>query len=193
MRLSTFLPFALFPLASCITRYDTVAIHFSTDPPGADLVVNGVPTGFATPCMVALEKERQVITLEKQGYQIPARVLFPDPYNDTWLISEASVGPHTYNFATFINLDEFLQPIRTENELIPARVFVRLRRLVDGPGVGETRDEALVDEIGEEGELIPVEELMGVPPRKPAEESLPDEEGPDTEGAEPVETPDDEA
>lgn len=192
MRLSTFLPFALLPLASCITRYDTVAIHFSTDPPGADLVVNGVPTGFATPCMVALEKERQVITLEKQGYQIPARVLFPDPYNDTWLMSEASVGPHTYDFATFINLDEFLQPVRTENELIPARVFVRLRRLVDGPGVGETRDEALTDEIGEGGELIPVEELMGVPPKAPDEPPVTDDEGANAEDTEPSETSGDE-
>jgi len=117
--------------SSCVMSRDTVAIHFSTDPPGADVLIDGRPTGFATPCMIALEKRRQVVSLEKQGYQVPVRVLFPDPYNDTTFFSEASVGPHTYPFFIFINLDDFLQPIVTKNELVPARVFVRLRRRVD--------------------------------------------------------------
>jgi hypothetical protein len=127
------LPLALLcaALASCVTDYESIPIHFSSDPPGADVVVNGVPTGFATPCMVALVKEKQVVTLEKTGYQIPARVLYPDPYNDTWFWIEASVGPHTYPFPTFINLDDFLQPVVRKNELIPARIYVRLKRLVD--------------------------------------------------------------
>lgn len=120
-----------FLATSCVTAYDTVAVHFSSEPPGAAVLVNGRPTGFSTPCMVALEKERQIITFEKQGFQVPARILYEDPFNDTWLMSEATVGPHTYNFATFINLDLFLQPVRTKNELIPGRVFVRLRPLAD--------------------------------------------------------------
>jgi hypothetical protein len=118
-------------LASCTTYRETVAIHFSSEPPGADVVVDGVPSGFATPCMVALEKRRQVITLEKVGYQVPARVLEPDPHSDTWYWSEATVGPHTWNFPTFINLDDFLQPLVARNELVPARLFVRLEREAD--------------------------------------------------------------
>ncbi|MFT7670376.1 MAG: hypothetical protein ACI8X5_003084 [Planctomycetota bacterium] len=118
-------------LASCVTSLDTVTIHFSSDPPGADVVVDGVPSGFATPCMIALDKERQVITLELRGYQAPVRILFPDPYTDSWLYSEASVGPHTWEFPTFINLERFLQPVEKKNELIPARVHVRLRREAD--------------------------------------------------------------
>ncbi|MFT7485131.1 MAG: hypothetical protein ACI9F9_000978 [Candidatus Paceibacteria bacterium] len=118
-------------LSSCSTYRDTVAIHISSDPPGADVVVDGVPTGYATPCMVALPKHRQVISIEKEGFQIPRRILFPDPYNDTWLYSEATVGPHTFDFLTFISLDDFLEPVVTKNELIPARIFVRLKRLTD--------------------------------------------------------------
>jgi hypothetical protein len=118
-------------LASCTTYRDTVAIHFSSEPPGADVVVDGVPTGFATPCMVALEKRRQVVTFEKVGYQVPARVLEPDPYNDTWYWSEATVGPHTWDFPIFIDLDDFLQPVVARNELGPARLFVRLAREAD--------------------------------------------------------------
>ena len=63
--------------SSCVTYRETVAIHFSSDPPGADVVVDGVPSGFAPPCMIALEKREQVVTIEKQGYQVPARRLYP--------------------------------------------------------------------------------------------------------------------
>jgi hypothetical protein len=117
--------------SSCVTHRDTVAIHFSTDPPGADLYVDGVPSGFSTPCMVALKKERQVVTLVKPGYQIPVRLLFPDPVNDSWLMQEASVGPHAFKFPILIDLDDFLEPIRPMRELIPGRIFVRLKRLSD--------------------------------------------------------------
>lgn len=118
-------------LVSCISYTETVAVHFSSDPPGADVVVDGVPSGFATPCMIALQKEEQIITIEKEGYQVPARRLYPDPYSDTWFWSEATVGPHTFDFPTFIDLDDFLQPVETKNELVPGRVFVRLKRLSD--------------------------------------------------------------
>ncbi len=118
-------------LASCTTYSESVPIHFSTQPPGADVVVDGVPTGFATPCMVALEKRRQIVTFEKTGYQVPARILEPDPYNDTWYWSEATVGPHTFDFPILINLDDFLQPVVARNELIAARIHVRLKREAD--------------------------------------------------------------
>jgi len=118
-------------LASCTTYRETVAVHFSSQPPGADVIVDGVPTGFATPCMVALEKRRQLVTFEKVGYQVPARVLEPDPYTDTWFWSEATVGPHTWDFPTFIDLETFLQPVTARNELVAARLFVRLDRAAD--------------------------------------------------------------
>ncbi len=117
--------------SSCVTYRETVAIHFSSDPPGADVVVDGVPSGFATPCMIALEKREQVVTIEKQGYQVPARRLYPDPHSETWFWAEATVGPHAFDFFTFINLEDFLQPVQTKNELVPGRVFVRLRRTSD--------------------------------------------------------------
>ncbi len=118
-------------LSSCITYRETVAIHFSSDPPGADVYVNGVASGFATPCMIALKKEKQIVSLHKKGFQAEGRALFPDPENDTWYYSEATVGPHTFDFPTLINLDEFLQPVTPTRELIPGRVFIRLKRESD--------------------------------------------------------------
>lgn len=120
-------------VGSCATYRETVAIHFSTDPPGADVIVNGVPSGYATPCMVALPKEHQVITFEKPGFQVPRRVLFSDPANVTWFYTEATVGPHTFDFPIFINLDDFLDVVHQRGELMPGRVFVRLKRLSDAP------------------------------------------------------------
>ncbi len=118
-------------LASCTSYRDTIAIHFSSDPPGADVLIDGVPTGFATPCMIALEKKEQAVSLQKSGYQEAKREVFPDPYNDTWYWSEASVGPHTFDFGLFINLDDAIRPVQRRNEVIPARIFVRLKRLSD--------------------------------------------------------------
>jgi hypothetical protein len=131
-------------LSSCITYRETVAIHFSSDPPGADVLVNGVASGFATPCMIALKKEKQIVSLRKNGFQSEGRYLFPDPKNDTWYFGEATVGPHTFDFPSLINLDEFLQPVTPMRELIPGRIFIRLKRESDLHEV-ETADESAGD------------------------------------------------
>lgn len=123
------LPLAL--LASCATYRDTIPIHFSSDPPGADVLIDGVPSGMATPCMIALPKKEQVVSLKRNGYVEAKRRVFPDPYTDTWYWSEATVGPHTWDFFLLINLDDTLQPYPRRNELLPKRIFVRLERLSD--------------------------------------------------------------
>ncbi|MCB9916193.1 MAG: PEGA domain-containing protein [Planctomycetes bacterium] len=117
--------------ASCVTYHDYEAVHLSSTPPGAMVLVDGVASGFSTPCKIALDKREQVITLEKPGYAPAARRLVPDPYNDTWFWSEASVGPHTYDFPLWINLDQFVTPVERRNELEPARIHVHLKRLAD--------------------------------------------------------------
>jgi len=129
----SFAALVLAALASCTTYRDTVAIHFSSSPPGADVLINGVTTGFATPCMVALEKEHQIVSLSKPGYQVTSRELYPDPYNDTWFWREATVGPHSWDFPLLIGLEDFLQPVDRKNELIPARIYIKLKRAGDTP------------------------------------------------------------
>jgi len=133
MRLARTLPTLLLLglAASCTTYRDTVAIHFSSTPPGADILVDGVPTGFATPCMIALEKKEQVITFSKPGFVEAKREVYPDPENHTWFWREATVGPHTFDFPLFINLDDAITPVKRDNELIPARIYVRLQLLAD--------------------------------------------------------------
>jgi hypothetical protein len=118
-------------LASCTTYRDYKAVHLSSTPPGASVLVDGVPSGFATPCMLALEKKTQVVSLDKSGYLIAERQLVPDPYNDTWYWREASVGPHTFKFGLWINLDDFITPIKRMNELEASRIHVHLKRLAD--------------------------------------------------------------
>lgn len=133
MRLVRSLPIILLLglLASCTTYRDTVAIHFSSTPPGADVLIDGVPSGFATPCMIALEKKEQVISLKKPGYAEAFRAVFPDPENQTWFWGEATVGPHTADFLLFINLEDAVTPLKRENELLPGRIYVRLARQAD--------------------------------------------------------------
>ncbi len=118
-------------VSSCTTYQDYKAVHLSSTPPGAKVLVDGVPSGFATPCMLALEKRPQVVSLEKMGYAVSNRKLVPDPSNDTWYWSESTVGPHTFHFGLWINLDDFLTPIKRMNELSASRIHVQLKRLSD--------------------------------------------------------------
>ena len=118
-------------LGSCTTYRDYKAVHLSTTPPGASVLVDGVPSGFATPCMIALEKKAQVVSLEKPGFLSADRQLVPNPYNDTWYWREASVGPHTFHFGLWINLDDFITPVKRMNELEASRIHVHLKRVAD--------------------------------------------------------------
>lgn len=118
-------------LASCTTYHDYKAVHLSSTPPGASVHIDGVPSGFATPCMIALEKEAQVVSIHKSGYVVSERKLVPDPYNDTWYWTEATVGPHTFDFGLWINLDDFVTPIKRMNQLEASRIHVHMKRLSD--------------------------------------------------------------
>lgn len=118
-------------LAGCTTYRDYKAVHLSSTPPGAQVLVDGVPSGFSTPCMIALEKRAQVVALEKPGFSIAERKLVPDPYNDTWYWSESTVGPHTFDFGLWINLDDFITPIKRMNTLEASRIHVHLVRSSD--------------------------------------------------------------
>ncbi|HIG10444.1 MAG: PEGA domain-containing protein [bacterium] len=115
----------------CTTYRDYQAVHISSTPPGAVVLVDGESSGFATPCMLALEKRTQVVSLEKPGFLAAERELVPNPKNDTWLWSEASADPQTANFALWINLDDFVAPVRRTHELEGARIHVHLKRLAD--------------------------------------------------------------
>lgn len=129
---------AVVPLASCLSwlkpRPDFTwdkrpsGVSFATTPPGADVIIDGMPSGYATPCIVALdEDETYRIEFELEGYRTAGLFLSP---NRRWFLvpyKESSRAPRVWNFPLWLPLGAFLMPIRTNTALAPSRIHLRLR------------------------------------------------------------------
>lgn len=128
----------LAPLASCLAwsspRPDLLwdrkpaGVNFATTPPGAAVVIDGVDSGFATPCMIKLDEgDSYRVEFELPGYQTAGLYLAPDrrwflvPYIDT------NRPPRVWNFPLWLPFGEFWLPLRTSTALAPSRIHLRLR------------------------------------------------------------------
>ena len=128
----------LVPLESCLAwttprpdfRFDRrpAGVSLSTTPPGANVIVDGLDSGFATPCMLAFdEDETHRVEFELQGYRTAGLYLSP---NRRWFLipyDDAGRPPRTWHFPLWLPLGEFLLPVRTNSGLAPSRVHLRLR------------------------------------------------------------------
>jgi hypothetical protein len=121
-----------FSLASCSLFRRERGVSFATDPPGAKVVLDGKDTGFVTPCLLYVSDDNGVkVDLVRPGYETAHRVL-----NDRWtahtiLWNEMSVHYNTWDFPLFLNFEDFFIFLKVDDEPIPARIFVRLRREAD--------------------------------------------------------------
>ena len=115
--------------AACTT---TSPVSLSSDPPGAAVYVNGVHSGFTTPCIMSLEKdENHEVALVLDGYDTAERSIVNDPTYETILWREMSVLPKTWRFPLWLNLEDFFVPVKKRFLLKPSRIFVRLSRTAD--------------------------------------------------------------
>ena len=103
-------------------------VMIASHPAGARVLINGRDSGFATPCCLALDAEKQRIDLVLDGYQTASRIVTDD--NRTYLIywNEAYLGPNSYHAAIFLNFYDFWVPVRFEETYAPERLFVRMRQ-----------------------------------------------------------------
>jgi len=125
-------------LASCMTwpspRPNLVwderpsGVSFSTHPPGAIVVIDGQPSGFATPCIIDLEESDSYrVEFELNGYQTAGLYVTPNrqwslvPYND------ASTPGFGWQFPLWLPFGDFWMPLRTNTALSPSRIHLRLR------------------------------------------------------------------
>ena len=130
--------FSLLLLSSCLSwttvRPDFVwdrrpaGVSLATTPPGAMVVVDGVDSGFATPCMLDFDTdESHRVELELDGYSTAGLYLMPNrrwfliPYND------ANRAPRVWRFPLWLPMGEFFLPVRTNTALAPSRIHLRLR------------------------------------------------------------------
>lgn len=103
-------------------------VSLSTSPPGANVIIDGFDSGFATPCIIAFdESESYRVEFELHGYRTAGLYLTP---NRTWELVpyiDSGRAPRVWNFPMWLPLGEFLIPVRTNTALAPSRVHLRLR------------------------------------------------------------------
>lgn len=127
--------------ALCGCKITERPVSLQSDPPGANILVDGEETGFVTPALLRLDRKRQTVRLELPGYVAEERELIPGKRRGTLYWREMSVSYRTWNFPLWLNRDDVFTPYKVDKSLMPNRLFVRMRREADVRSA--SRDETL--------------------------------------------------
>jgi hypothetical protein len=100
-----------------------------TEPPGALVRINGVDSGFATPCVLDLDDQSvETVELELAGYRTERHELRDGEWTRALLWPEMSAGTHTWRFPLFLSFEHAIRPFETSNGATPPRIHARLVR-----------------------------------------------------------------
>lgn len=128
--LRTLQSFALLLLTTaCISNSRPAGTLFSSQPPGARLVVDGRDAGMVTPCYVDLaDGDRHRISLELTGYEPALLKLGPDKRTwwITWAKGNAAWGGG-FLFPLFLPAGDLFFPYRSDKGPRPERVHIHLQ------------------------------------------------------------------
>jgi len=106
-------------------------VSFSSDPAGARIIVDGRDSGFVTPALLQLDRERQIVRLELDGYVAEERLLREGNRKSTLYWREMSVSYRTWHFPLWLNRDDTFTPYKRDKSLMPNRLFVKFKREAD--------------------------------------------------------------
>jgi hypothetical protein len=120
-------PALLLALSACVEIQRDPGVMFASNPSGARVVVDGVDSGFVTPCHLDIPRATHDIDLVLEGHS-PASVHI-DATGDTWLIlwDEAYVNENTWRWPLWLNARDGLFPVKVERNFEPSRIYVHLR------------------------------------------------------------------
>jgi hypothetical protein len=116
-------------LAGCKTTENPVS--FASDPPGARIIVDGRDSGFVTPALLRLDRERQVVRLELDGFLPEERLLREGNRKSTIYWREMSVHYRTWHFPLWLSRDDTFTPYKRDKSLMPNRLFIKFKREAD--------------------------------------------------------------
>ena len=112
---------------SCVGIEKPPGVVIASNPPGARILVDGEDTGFVTPCNLGLPHKPATIDLLLPGYQ-PAQIeLVPTTKNYLLPRRDAMANYNTWYFFLWLNVVDFLTPIKRVKRLSPGRIHVPLR------------------------------------------------------------------
>lgn len=121
--------FAAACLTSCVIPGRSAEVSVASDPPGARVLVDGVDSGFVTPCRMKLPaSDEMLVELQLPGYKSEQRLLVPDHEVEAVFWREAYIREQVWRFPLWLNLQDFVEPVRVETVLNPGRLYVQLDR-----------------------------------------------------------------
>ena len=104
-------------------------VLFASQPAGAKIVLDENDSGFVTPTLLSLERDKAYeVRLELQGYE--PRTLRVEPGHRVLIIpwSDAVIADGV-QFPLFATTEDLFFPRRVDDSHVPGRVFVRMRPL----------------------------------------------------------------
>lgn len=116
---------ALLPLGAC---HSTPKVTLSSDPPGAQVLIDNRDSGFVTPCVLTLTNRTHRVDMVLPGYSTATRYLSRDVQREIILWNDMLAYFNTWHFPLFLNYRDFFIPIEKKVGPVPSRIFVRMRR-----------------------------------------------------------------
>ena len=113
-------------LASCTYVSQNANVMVNSEPQGAEILVDGQPTGRSTPAMLTLESTTHTITLRKQGFENESRTVFhyAQGYTSRW--DDGAVDSTILNLPIWWTLGDMLTPFAVRYLFVPHDLMVRL-------------------------------------------------------------------
>lgn len=116
-------------LSSCALTGSSAEVSVASDPPGARVLVDGIDSGFVTPCRMRLEAgEARLVELQLPGYKPEQRQLVPERDVELAFWRESYIREQVWRFPLWLNLQDFVSPVQAPTVLVPGRVYVQLDR-----------------------------------------------------------------
>lgn len=107
-------------------------VTFASEPPGANVIIDGRDSGFVTPCLLALPPGGgRRVDLQLNGYEPVRRRLRSDvsTYVIEW--NEMWASTNTWRLPLWLNARDLFAAIRIKRAQSPRRIFVRFERSAD--------------------------------------------------------------
>ncbi len=124
-------------LASCTYVSQNANVMVNSEPQGAEILVDGQPTGRSTPAMLTLEEvATHTITLRKQDFEDESRTIFhyAEGYTSRW--DDGAVDSTILNLPIWWTLGDMLTPFAVRYLFVPHDLMVRLYPVGEAPVTG---------------------------------------------------------
>ena len=128
-------------LTSCTFVSENYNVMVASEPPGAEILLDGLPTGRTTPAMLSMEDESSsthVLTLRKSGFEDESRTIYhyKEWYTSRW--DDGAIGTTLVNWPIWWTLGDMFTPFAVRYLFVPHDLLVRLYPDGEAPARSET-------------------------------------------------------